>query len=188
MSQGGKKSVNRKLRYARMKAFLSVEQAALLAEVSPTTYTRWEQGHQRPHLASLGRLCKVFEATPVQLGFGDVIGDEGALVAERRTPSSPPPFPGSESVDRDQAEAEYLWSVLTSMIDDWKGMMKHIVQYRVRRDERVMSVTLSQSLPSSMRRRMVESFRRQTGYSLEFRSTSSRQLTLDELFDQVSAD
>jgi transcriptional regulator with XRE-family HTH domain len=76
MGESEKKSVNQKLRRARMRKFLTVEDAARLAEVSTTTYTRWEQGHQKPHLPSLGRLCKAFGRTAAQLGFGDIVDDE----------------------------------------------------------------------------------------------------------------
>src|SRR5690348_6892248 len=46
-----------------------MEKAAQKVGVSVYTYYRWETGKQRPHLSSLGLLCKTFGLSPAQLGF-----------------------------------------------------------------------------------------------------------------------
>ncbi len=60
---------NDKLRRARRRRFLTIEDAAELLNVGATSLGRWERGIQTPHLATLRRLCEFFNATPEELGF-----------------------------------------------------------------------------------------------------------------------
>lgn len=62
--------LNDKLRRARRKRFLTIEEAAAMLNVSATSFGRWERGTQMPHLETLGQLCELFDATPDELGFG----------------------------------------------------------------------------------------------------------------------
>jgi transcriptional regulator with XRE-family HTH domain len=58
----------------------SIEHAAELVGVDPTTYWRWEKGSCTPHPAHLRRLCKVFGKTEQELGF-----EEGVTVVAQNT-------------------------------------------------------------------------------------------------------
>jgi DNA-binding XRE family transcriptional regulator len=60
-----------KLRRARRKRFLTIEEAADLLGVSVSAFGRWERGVQVPHLQTLGKLCKLFESTSEELGFDE---------------------------------------------------------------------------------------------------------------------
>lgn len=64
--------LNNKLRRARRKRFLTIEEAAGMLNVGATSFGRWERGLQRPHLETLGKLCELFNATPEELGFEDL--------------------------------------------------------------------------------------------------------------------
>lgn len=65
--------VNVQLRNARMGKFWTVREAAQRARVSETTYIRWEQGRQVPHLSTLGPLCDAFGVSASELGFKGVV-------------------------------------------------------------------------------------------------------------------
>ncbi len=65
--------LNHKLRQARLRRYWTIKQAAIRIGVSFQTYIRWELGTQVPHLSSLEMLCVVFNMTPEELGFGDLI-------------------------------------------------------------------------------------------------------------------
>jgi DNA-binding XRE family transcriptional regulator len=60
---------NNKLKHARLKLLLTIEEAAQSVEASITSYGRWERGIQKPQLVTLRKLCKLFNATPKELGF-----------------------------------------------------------------------------------------------------------------------
>ena len=64
--------LNDKLRRARRKRFLTIEEAAEILKVSATSFGRWERRTQKPHLETLGKLCALFNATPEELGFEDL--------------------------------------------------------------------------------------------------------------------
>ena len=67
-----KSVLNDKLRRARRKKFLTIEEAAAMLNVGATSFGRWERGIQKPHLETLGKLCELFNATPEELGFEDL--------------------------------------------------------------------------------------------------------------------
>lgn len=79
--------INTLLRSARLKQRWPVKTAASHAGVSETTYLRWEQGLQEPHLVNLQVLCDAFSLPPEKLGYGHLV-EEGEIE------------PGEESVQR----------------------------------------------------------------------------------------
>lgn len=68
----GRDKPNDKLRYARRRKMWTIAQAAGRVGISSVAYQRWEKGTQKPHLSTLKLLCDTFEATPEELGFGDL--------------------------------------------------------------------------------------------------------------------
>src|SRR6476646_6778923 len=60
---------NDQLRSARMKKSWTPKFVSEQVGVSLHTYIRWESGAQRPRLASLDALCKIFKMSPAELGF-----------------------------------------------------------------------------------------------------------------------
>src|SRR5690242_12065123 len=73
-SQTPKKRINHKLRQARLKKLWTLQAAAKAAQVSFTTFLRWEHAQQEPSLVNLERLCQTFNTTPEQLGYGHLVG------------------------------------------------------------------------------------------------------------------
>jgi transcriptional regulator with XRE-family HTH domain len=144
-----------------MRIFLTVEEAARLAEVSPTTYTRWEQGHQRPHLGSLGRLCKVFKATPAQLGFDAMIGGEEMSVVSTTIPEVP-------HLAEKRAGGGFLRDKLTDLLHAYDAH-KWLLSSEVDSNERSVEVVLSRPISSSALGRIRTAFSKETGYSLTFK-------------------
>lgn len=74
--------VNTRLRGARLKRRWPIKTAASHADVSETTYLRWEQGIQNPHLVNLQALCNAFDLSPEQLGYGNLVTD-GEITPEQ---------------------------------------------------------------------------------------------------------
>lgn len=90
-----------RLAQARKKKHWTLKQAANAVGVSINTFNRWELGEQRPYGHNLNQLCKIFNASLEELGFG--------LESVDATP--PPPHPlivdllGSDLVMRLQSVA-----------------------------------------------------------------------------------
>lgn len=59
-----------KLKQLRVCKHWTLAQAAARLEVAVNTLSRWEQGHQRPYLNSIDRLCEVYGCTEEELGLG----------------------------------------------------------------------------------------------------------------------
>jgi DNA-binding XRE family transcriptional regulator len=160
MGQDSKNSVNQRLRYARMKRFLTVEKAAQGVDVSPTTYTRWEQGHQKPHLSALGLLCDFFKATPDQLGFGDMFDGYEEPLPRKRTPVSD--------------SGGVLHGELMNVIHEVFAMHNlPEIGVIVRRTmsnfkNREVVATLEKQVPKDIQEDIRMLFERKTGYSLTF--------------------
>jgi transcriptional regulator with XRE-family HTH domain/tetratricopeptide (TPR) repeat protein len=60
---------NQKLRKARKQKHWTIEKAAAKVGVSWLTYSRWENGTQKPHPTTLDLLCQAFEMSSENLGF-----------------------------------------------------------------------------------------------------------------------
>ncbi len=74
-SQKKEKKTNSKLRRARLSRLYSIKMAAGRIGVSQTTYIRWEQGEQQPHLVNLQALCDAFNMPPEELGYGHLVNE-----------------------------------------------------------------------------------------------------------------
>jgi transcriptional regulator with XRE-family HTH domain len=61
---------NPKLRNARKRKGLTIEQLAIEMDVSPLTVWRWERQEQVPRLETLRQLKEFFGMTEEALGFG----------------------------------------------------------------------------------------------------------------------
>lgn len=61
--------MNRLLKTARAKKFLSIEKASALVGVEPRTFKRWERDDYNPQLYFLKRLCEALDAAPEELGY-----------------------------------------------------------------------------------------------------------------------
>src|SRR5579885_3376357 len=59
-----------RLAQARKKKHWTLKQAANAVGVSINTFNRWELGEQRPYRHNLDQLCKIFNASLEELGFG----------------------------------------------------------------------------------------------------------------------
>ncbi len=64
---------NKNLEAARMRKRWSLAVASEKVGVSSNTFNRWERGLQVPQLDRLDQLCKAFELSPEELGFGHVV-------------------------------------------------------------------------------------------------------------------
>lgn len=64
---------NTKLKRERLAHLWTIPQAADQVGVSPLTFSRWENGAQRPQLVYLASLCFTFGKTPEELGYGDLV-------------------------------------------------------------------------------------------------------------------
>src|SRR6266480_7001042 len=60
---------NQKLRIARTRKHWTIEKAAEKVGVSWLTYSRWENGTQKPHPTTLALLCQAFDMSCEDLGF-----------------------------------------------------------------------------------------------------------------------
>src|SRR6266496_3175409 len=76
---------NELLEAARMRKRWSVAVASEKAGVSVNTFNRWERGLQIPQLSTLDLLCKAFDMSPEELGFGH------AITGKRRITEPLPP-------------------------------------------------------------------------------------------------
>lgn len=79
-SMGRFEQQNEQLRSARMKKSWTPKFVSEQVGVSLNTYIRWESGAQRPRLASLDALCRIFKMSPAELGFQQSLD---ARMAER---------------------------------------------------------------------------------------------------------
>src|SRR5438552_14424012 len=70
---------NERLETARMLKRWSIAVASEKVGVSVNTFNRWERGLQVPQLSTLDMVCKAFDMSPEDLGFGH------AIIAKRRT-------------------------------------------------------------------------------------------------------
>ncbi len=68
------------LRELRRRQGLSQQAVAELLGVSPVTYCRWETRRQRPQPFHIGRLCKLWEVAPTELGL---LGEEDEEMKRR---------------------------------------------------------------------------------------------------------
>ncbi len=73
---------NERLEAARLKNRWTLEVASEKIGVSLNTYHRWELGVQNPRLSSLDMLCKAFEMTPEELGYGHLTSLPETRMAE----------------------------------------------------------------------------------------------------------
>ncbi len=80
---------NDMLKSARIKKSWTPEFVSKQVGVSRNTYIRWETGTQMPRLSSLDALCKVFEMSPVELGFVRSPVNSAGSVAEEPTSEEP---------------------------------------------------------------------------------------------------
>ncbi len=69
---------NERLETARMHRRWSITVASEKVGVSINTFNRWERGLQVPQLSTLDMVCKAFDMSPEELGFGH------AITAKRR--------------------------------------------------------------------------------------------------------
>lgn len=67
------------LAQARKKKHWTLKQAANTVGVSINTFNRWELGEQRPYRHNLDQLCKIFNASLEELGFGSEAIDAAPL-------------------------------------------------------------------------------------------------------------
>jgi transcriptional regulator with XRE-family HTH domain/tetratricopeptide (TPR) repeat protein len=93
--------VNEKLRQARQQKRWSQAVAAEEVGVSELTYSRWENGTQKPYLKTLDDLCNAFEMSPADLGFGNLAGTSDLV---RTLPTISP----DTSVDTDSFTSRVL--------------------------------------------------------------------------------
>lgn len=78
--------INHKLRVERLKRRWAYPKAGQETGVTAETFMRWELGRQNPQLFNLDRLCTVFEKSPEELGFGDLVSDNNVLDYKPRGP------------------------------------------------------------------------------------------------------
>lgn len=115
--------INEKLHAARKEKRWTMAVAAERAGVSWLTYSRWENGVQRPYLSTLDQLCEAFGRTPQELGFSHVVEEPAqeksgdAVLA----PGSPASESESTIITLTANEAALLLSLLG---DDMKHLMK----------------------------------------------------------------
>lgn len=89
---------NEKLIMARLKHRWSVAVASQRAGVSVNTFNRWERGLQVPQLATLDQLCKAFDMSADELGFGFVTSPHKDLrTGLPMTQAETPPIGSSQS-------------------------------------------------------------------------------------------
>lgn len=64
---------NIKLEEARLKQHLSLYEASGRLDVHKNTLLGWEMGKHKPHLSYLTALCKIYDATPEELGLEELV-------------------------------------------------------------------------------------------------------------------
>src|SRR5579885_644822 len=80
--------VNEKLRAARKEKRWTIAVAAEKARVSWLTFSRWENGTQKPYLSTLDQLCEAFGKTPQELGFSELVEESAGDGANDNTLTS----------------------------------------------------------------------------------------------------
>ncbi|HEX7736994.1 MAG TPA: helix-turn-helix transcriptional regulator [Ktedonobacteraceae bacterium] len=68
--------VNGNLRSARKLKRWSMQIASERIGVDRVTYSRWERGGQEPHPSTLDLLCRAFDMSPEDLGFGHLVATD----------------------------------------------------------------------------------------------------------------
>ena len=68
--------VNEKLRGVRKLKRWSMQVASERIGVDRVTYSRWERGEQDPHPSTLDLLCRTFDMSPEDLGFGHLVATD----------------------------------------------------------------------------------------------------------------
>lgn len=155
------KKINRKLRSVRMHHFLTIEAAAERIGVSPTTYTRWEQGHQKPHLVTLGRLCKTFGTTAAELGFGSVVGDdETSTNRNEKSQRQLQPYPP-------EIRRESLGQQIMRVMERHGIPQPLLRNYEVLGGETLL-LSFRQKVPEALRHRVAGDLAVITGYEIDF--------------------
>lgn len=68
--------INEKLRSMRKLKRWSMQIASERVGVDRVTYSRWERGEQDPHPSTLDLLCRAFDMSPEDLGFGHLVATD----------------------------------------------------------------------------------------------------------------
>ncbi len=66
------------LEEARLKKGWSLEQASQQISVHRNTLGSWERGKRQPQLSSINELCRLYDATPNELGLQDRLYSKNA--------------------------------------------------------------------------------------------------------------
>lgn len=107
-----KKDINAYLKRARLRRLWTIGIAAEKVGVSETTYIRWEQGKQDPHLVNLQALCDAFGLTSRELGYTTLLVNGDVRVQRIESQTGPrrmeseiisPRRVGSETIPRSGA-------------------------------------------------------------------------------------
>lgn len=104
--------MNEKLRQARISRRWSVDYAALRIGIGRTTYTRWEQGIQKPHESGMMLACKAFNLSPEQLGFEKEASSP--TIIEEKSPQTDEGV-SREERDRPSARAQATYPAQTTV-------------------------------------------------------------------------
>ena len=182
ISKARKEQINFKLRRARMKKRWTLEAAAKAAEVSFSTFLRWEQGRQQPNLVSLDQLCKAFDKQPEDLGYGHLIGIDDSSSQVPPSQVSVPPSQISSSGNITTAP-QPTNSIPTELPDDRKQTHQPLVDLakslfppgcnpeldKVQSTQKTIHFSCN-SKPSKSETNLIrKEFRRRTGWTLGIR-------------------
>ncbi|WP_220193685.1 helix-turn-helix domain-containing protein [Ktedonospora formicarum] len=104
------------LKAARLKKSWTPEFVSGKVGVSRDTYIRWEAGSQAPRLSSLQALCTIFEMSPIELGFADLLEERmrSRLPLSKKSMLRPPQSKNigdEEYPEATLSEALHMWSL-----------------------------------------------------------------------------
>jgi transcriptional regulator with XRE-family HTH domain len=167
------KQLNAALRQARLSKLWTIEQAAERVGVSKSTYLRWENSAQMPHLSSLARLCDTFSVTPETLGYGDLLWSGTKLssqVQEEQPPQNheqkgntdweEPPHRSGQKEEQSQTLFRAVKSLLPTQVHP------HLHLMRMQMSQKTLHVSCDVSLDNNVLKEVKHRFREMTGWTL----------------------
>lgn len=155
---------NTALRQARLSKLWTIEQAAERVGVSKSTYLRWENSVQLPHLSSLARLCDVFNTTPEQLGYGNLTRSDRARSSQPQEEQSPQDNKQEGKTWQEEEPSQALFRVVKSLLPTPFHPSLHLMKTQL--SQKTLHVSCDVRLDNTVLRETKYRFREMTGWTL----------------------
>jgi transcriptional regulator with XRE-family HTH domain len=182
------KQKNTDLLKARLTKMWTIEQAAAKAEVNRSTYLRWENGRQLPHLTSLKRLCDALQASPEELGFGDLV--QNTTFSSRASQEQTQQSSEQERTDEHQEQKlQTLFNVVKNILPVYFHTYLHPVKMQL--SQQTLHVSCDVGLDKNTTGEIKRRFREMTGWSLGIQVEHPQQANKQEegqlLYEQAKS-